>query len=263
MRSLWAALALFACGDVPKVPDAANLDAFQPDSPPMPLSCAAGEMVCNGSCANLMTSDLYCGNCNTQCSPTQGCLNGACVDKASRCTSIRIWNPSAGDGVYYNPNIGSHMYCDFTNGITYEGFGFGAFNTNYGSNWALMSSANLNDTNIRRAFVALYNQQGGLINLGPGFNSSNCCFKSSDAGAGQMLYIANSYVFPAKSGSNMYQCGGPYNDPRYRFWEGLNDVYSPLPMPDDYWTTHAASVAANCSDSTNPGIFMRRRFTLN
>ena len=200
MRSLWVAvgLGLFACGDVQKVPDAAIPDAYTPDSASM-LTCGAGEMVCNNTCANLMTSELYCGNCNTQCSPTQGCLNGTCVPANTSCMRVRELDPSAGDGAYINPNTNNAFYCDFTNSMTYDGFGFGGHNGSY-PGYTMMSSANFNDPQIQRAFIAVYNKQTGLANLQPGLSGGNCCFKAADTGAGQMLSRTPSAPIQARSG---------------------------------------------------------------
>jgi hypothetical protein len=268
MRSFVVAAALFicACGDVVKVPDAGTPDTYVPDSPTS-LSCGAGEMACNGSCANVMTSELYCGNCNTQCTPTFGCLNGACVPANTSCQRVRELEPSAPDGLYTSPNNGVTFYCDFTNNMTYESFSIAQYNVTY-PNHTFMTSAHFNDPAIQKAFVALYNAQGGLINISVGFNATNCCFKAADAPANQMLNLGASYIYPAKVGTDQSQCGGPYNDVRYRLYlqQPTPPEYSPLPMPDNWLATHPATIVMVCGDSTtggNPGIFMRRRTGLN
>jgi hypothetical protein len=266
MRSFVVAAALVACacGEVVKVPDAGTPDTYVPDSP-SGLMCSAGEMACNGSCANVMTSELYCGNCTTQCTPTQGCASGACVPANTTCMRVREVDAAAPDALYINPNNGNHFYCDFTNNMTYEAFGFGQFNVSY-TGYVLMTSAHFNDVAVQKAFVALYNQQGGLINIGVGFTMNNCCFKAADAAAGQMLLLAGHYMYPAKVGTDTSQCSGPYNDPRYRFYLAPINAFSPQPMPDDWFATHPATIAMMCADSTtggNPGVFMRRRSGLN
>src|SRR6185503_2981426 len=138
MRSFVVAVALLACacGDVLKIPDAAVIDARSPDAP-KEVSCGTGEMVCNGSCANLMTSELYCGNCTTQCSPTQGCLNGSCVPANTGCQRVKDLDPAATDGTFRNPNTGGIFYCDFTARKQYE-FGLGQHNVGY-AGYASMS----------------------------------------------------------------------------------------------------------------------------
>jgi hypothetical protein len=263
MRSLWLAVALCACGDVQKVPDAAIQDAYVPDSPGAPLTCATGEMNCNGTCANLLNSEQFCGSCTTSCSPTQGCLNGTCVPANTSCTRVKELDPEASDGAYRNPNTNNWFYCDFANSMTYEGFGFGQNTAGY-ANYVQMTLANFNDPAIQKAFVALYNAQTGLINLGTGWNSPNCCFKCADCAASQYLAFNSNYLYPARVDGPFQECGGPYNQLRYRFYDQNADEYSPLPMPADFFTTHVVGTNASCSDSfPMPSVFMRRRSGLN
>jgi hypothetical protein len=211
----------------------------------------------------VMSSELYCGNCMTQCTPTQGCLNGMCVPSNTTCQRVRELEPTAPEAVYTNPNNGNLFYCDFTNNMTYEQFGIGQYNVAY-PNFVYMTSAHFNDPMIQKAFIALYNAQGGLVNIAVGFNSSNCCFKAADGVAlTQTLHFAGNYIYPAKVGVDQSQCGGPYNDARYRFYQQIPNEYSPMPMPNDWFATHAATIQTNCSDGANPGVFMRRRNGLN
>jgi hypothetical protein len=185
MRSFVAAVAVLAgaCGEVVKAPDAATIDMFMPDSP-NPMMCGTGEMNCNGTCANVMTSELFCGNCTTQCSPTQGCLAGSCVPANTTCARVRELEPTAPDGLYRNPNTSVSFYCDFTNSMTYDAFAFGAFNIAYAGH-TLMSSADFNSAPVQKAFIALYNSQGGLINIGGAFSrGSDAAFQCPQYASG-------------------------------------------------------------------------------
>ncbi len=262
MRCLWWAIALAACGDVQKVPDAAVPDAYQPD-PPQEVTCGSGEMSCNGVCTNPMTDELYCGNCNTQCSPTQACVNATCVPANTSCSRVREIDPTAADGAYLNPNTGDAFYCDFTNNVTYDSFAMGAFNGSY-PGYTMMSSANFNDPLIQKAFIGIYNEQGGATNLMAGAQGGNCCFKAADTGAGQMLLIGGHHIYPARVDADVNVCGGPYTASRYRFFLAEEGPFSPFPMPADYFTTYPASVAARCSDSApQPAFFMKKHAGLN
>jgi hypothetical protein len=265
MRSFVVAVALLACacGDVVKVPDAHVIDAYSPDGPNN-VMCGSGEMSCNGTCANVMTSELYCGNCTTQCSPTQGCLAGSCVPANTSCQRVKDLDPMAANGLYRNPNNNAYFFCDFTNSMVYEAMGFGAHTTVY-AGWTLMSAADFNDPIIQKAFIALYNEQIGLNNLQSGFSTGNCCFKASDSPAGMYLALGGHYLYPARTTNPpTTNCGGPYSDAKMRFYEAEVGPYAPLPMPDDYFTTHMATNIAGCSDSSpQPGFFMRRRAGLN
>ena len=81
MRSLWwLAVAVIACGDIEKVPDAAVPDTYAPDSK-NELRRSGGETACMGGCANMMTDELNCGACGNQCSP---------------CARYRAWRIASG-----------------------------------------------------------------------------------------------------------------------------------------------------------------------
>lgn len=261
MRSLWVAvgLGLFACGDVQKVPDAAIPDAYTPDSPSM-LSCGAGEMVCNNTCANLMTSELYCGNCTTQCSPTQGCLNGTCVPANTSCMRVRELDPTAGNGVYRNPNTGVDFYCDFANTMTYDSLSMGIYTSGYGG-YTIITAAELQTAAAQAAWTALYNAQGGLITLQV-WTSTNCCF--SEPG-GNDFKFGDVLIYPANSngGAPITQCNQSpsYNTSPYILNRGA--TYMTTPIPDDFLTTNPPTSLAQCSDGSNPGMFWRKRNTLN
>ncbi len=217
--------------------------------------CEAGETVCNGAtCADTMTDELNCGACNAQCAPTQACKAGTCTPITS-CADVR--EISETDGIYTTPTNVT-FYCDFANNVQYSAFGLGAHNATY-TDYQLISSADLNQPGFQGAFVALWNRQGGLLNLAPGLSPGNCCLKSSDAGAGQMLVFNNNqYIYPAQAATNISVCGGPYNDTRYRIFLNVSGEYPPIPLSMSFFATHTASVAAFCSDGANPGIFARK-----
>lgn len=257
MRSLWWAIALAACGDVQKVPDAAVVDAYQPDSP-KEVTCGPGETVCNGVCANLMTDELYCGNCNTQCSPTQACVNSTCIPANTSCSRVREIDPNAPDGIYRNPNTGLEFFCDFTNGKTIDGLFMGQYNATY-NGYALVTYEQLTDPMYQAVFIALYNQQSGMP-LITQWMSTNCCFSTV---GGMEFFFGGSYLYPS-TGSG-YACsptpaytGGPWRV--YQFTKGT--VMNP-PLQDDFFTTNPVTQLDQCGDGANPGMFWRVRNSLN
>jgi hypothetical protein len=257
MRSwVLALLTLAACGDVNKAPpDAPPLDAYQPDSA---FSCGAGEMVCGGVCADVMTSSEHCGGCDTQCSPIELCTAGACAQPTT-CNQVRKLNPGVPNGTYPVGAPGK-FYCDFTNNMTYVTFGLGRHDMTY-TDFVLMASTDFNDPAIRAAFIGLYNAQGGIVNIDIGFNGDNCCFRPADAvgAAGDLLLGgAGHFVYPAHTASAAFQCGGPYTDPVYRMYINSSLEYSPVPLPANYFDTHVASVGTDCSGTMYPGVFMKR-----
>jgi hypothetical protein len=257
MRSFVVAVAVFACacGDVLKVPDAGPIDAFVPDSPPGP-TCQASEMLCGATCANLMSNDLYCGNCNTQCSPTQGCFNGSCVDKASKCASIRLWNPAAPDGVYFNPNTGTEMYCDFTNNMTYDEFKMARFDS-APTGLTVMRAGEFANAGFQKAFIGMYNELKG-VRAAYSFNPTNCCVTTI---AGLRLYVNGSVTFAGVAGAT--SCTFAYTQGLiYGFTANLG-LGIPATLPADFFTVNPPSEAANCADGANPAFYYKRHAGLN
>src|SRR4029078_8722485 len=124
MRSLVVAVLAMAsaCGQVNKAPDAGPPDMLVTDGPP---TCNQGEVLCNNTCANPMTSEEYCGNCTTRCNSLQACESGACVG-ADTCARVRDANPDAGDGMYAGPD-NVMFYCDFTETVQIDDFRLAAF----------------------------------------------------------------------------------------------------------------------------------------
>lgn len=254
MRCWVLAFALLGCGDVSLVPDAGPPDAYQPDSPAIPM-CAAGETVCNGAtCADTMSDELNCGGCNTQCAPTQSCEAGTCTP-ITTCKQVRGRDPQAIDGAYYTPS-NTLFYCDFTNNVDYQALALGNHTATY-PDYELMNAADLATPSVQQAFLAVFNAQGGLLNLEPGFTSSNCCMKVGDSGAGQVLALGGSIVFPAQVGANSFACG-QFNESRFRFYLSGFSEYQAMPMSPSFFSTRAPSVIAGCADDNNPGLFVRK-----
>ena len=247
MRSFGVALSLLlcACGDVLKVPDAAVIDAYVPDTVE-PLMCGGGEMVCNGACANVMSSELYCGNCSTQCSPTQGCLNGTCVPANTSCSRVKELDPAVADGAFRNPNNSTVFYCDFTARKQYE-FGIGQYNLGY-AGFSIMTFTTF-DAAVQKAFIGYYNLLGGFQTIST-FTSGLCCITQPN---NLELFFGANYMSLAQNGANA--CNIAYNG-IYQLMYRQESVYTP-PLPDDFFATHPVTEGAECGDMNNIGLFMK------
>ncbi len=62
--------------DVTDADDAADAPDVVTDTGP---TCAPAEAVCDGACANLLTSNTHCGRCGNPCSAPETCQNGSCA----------------------------------------------------------------------------------------------------------------------------------------------------------------------------------------
>ena len=249
MRSLVvAAIALAACGEVAGLHDAA-IDMYVSDagSP----ECLEGEMLCNNTCANVQTSSLYCGNCTTQCNALEGCLNGTCRRKNSTCADIRAFDPSATDGAYLNGNTGRGMYCDFTASTSYE-FGIAQYNSPP-AGFRLMRGTDFANAATQRAFIGLYNFEGGLRAL-VSFSGSTCCFAATPAG--DEITFGGSQTYPALDGN--FACSNWSTSNVYLICRSISlSGIIGLPMPDTYFSTYAPGEAAICTDNNNPAYVMK------
>lgn len=53
--------------------------AGAPGAGGVPVSCTADQVLCNGTCANLMADRNNCGQCGLACSTSYSCMQGACT----------------------------------------------------------------------------------------------------------------------------------------------------------------------------------------
>jgi hypothetical protein len=248
MRSVWLALGLAACGDVNVIPDAAVPDAYQHDAPNDPM-CMPGEMACSGLCADVMTSEQYCGNCGTSCAPNQGCISGTCMPRFTDCARVFASDPMSPSGVYTNPDNGQVFYCDMEAKAQYNNLSLTAWSATVPANYAMVRAADLTSAVGAKAFVALFNHVNGIPTLAA-FTIGNCCMKVA---AGTFLLLDANYILP-------YVCSSSMNG-TYRFTE--LGVQVPSPLPGDFFTTNVPSEAthASCSDNANPmWIWQKRTF---
>jgi hypothetical protein len=225
-------------------------------------SCGPGLEACGPDCVDLATNDDHCGECDMGCGLGMACAARACVGPVS-CAAIRAADPSAQDGEYtIDPGTGRRsVFCDMTHGgVTYERLGFGR-DRQAPDGYSQVSVADLTDPVIRRAFIYLFNAQGGAAaNLDVGFMTSNCCFRAADSGPDQVLHFGGLYLYPAAVGEDDVRCSpdGGYVDASYRFFFAEDGPYSPGELPDDFFTTRPATNATACDASGNPAFFFRR-----
>ena len=250
MRSLVVAvLAVAACGDVNKIPDAGPPDMFTSDGPP---TCGTGEMLCNNTCANPLTSEDYCGNCATRCNTLQACESGACVP-ADSCTRVREANPNAGDGLYSGPNSVT-FYCDFTDSAEYDQLAMGLYTSTF-AGYTLVEIADLQNVAFQKAFIALYNLQGSMPTLAT-WTSTNCCFTTT--GSNDVLFGA-SILYPAVGSTSQCNQAGGYTSGAYTLYKGTPNTALPPPLASDFFTTNPVTTSTQCSDGNGPGFFVKKR----
>jgi hypothetical protein len=209
------------------------------------------------------------------CGSGKGCDgSGACVALAGSGTAAAPYNvtppfskcsvyfstfPAAPDGIYtINPGSGAiNVYCDMVHGgITYANFGFGVYTGAY-AGWTQVGSADFSGTaEFPAAFAYLYDRNGGLVNLQPGFVSSNCCIIDT---------TENSY-FGIDGDVYMY----PYMGTAFSCNPATGYTQNPMQLaggspntneiPPSITAAQAGTVATStaCSIGANPAIFVQK-----
>lgn len=247
-------------------------------------ACTGGKTLCvpdggagdggpTAHCADLQTDNTDCGACFNACAGGAQCQNGKCVSSLlgsgtaqdpwhtatalADCKAYKTQFPTATSGVYtthpQTADIG--VYCDMTGaGLTYENFGMGQYSKTY-SGWTWVGGADFaNATQFDDAFAYLFTRNGGLVNIDPGFSSSNCCFLNSN-GTNQFGIAGGTYMYPGSGNSFSCNPTGGYTANVYPLY--LVNVPSVI---SSVTATQAGTVAyyASCTVAGNPGIFVKR-----
>lgn len=254
--SWWLAVALLGCGDENKIPDAGVPDAYQHDAPEVP-SCAPGETTCNASCADLMTSEQYCGDCDTRCAQNFACVAGSCVSANTSCARVREVDPQAPDGAYQNPNDGRWFYCDFAAGVTIDEIFVSPYTAAPAAGYEVAHAATFADPIFVKAFVAMYNQNGGH-RAKVSFQTTDCCMGPA---VGARYRFAGEKLYTATAPVGIF-CNQLISANTHVLFAPGGDAPEDAPLPADYFTTHPVTEGADCSDGGNAAWWFRRRNTL-
>jgi len=215
--------------------------------------CGTGEMVCDGVCANVMTSDVHCGNCTTECAPTQSCMAGSCVDRFVDCKAVRMANPAAPDGVYSNATTNTSFYCAYGVNTQYD-FRVNSYLTTP-SGYSVVRATDFNDVNFVRAFIGTYNIDAGFKAV-DAFTPSNCCMS---------LLAGTRYQFGAQIlftgiGTSSY-CNQAIA-PNTFITFGRNGANFGGTLPANYFATNPVTeVTGTCSDGNNAAFYVKRSTT--
>jgi Stigma-specific protein, Stig1 len=250
---LAAALAAAACGKVGAGAADAAIDAL-PDA----LSCSATQLACESGCADPMTDSKNCGACSNTCNSGETCAAGHCSDMVTTCAQIHSINGAAASG-FYTLLDGTQLYCDMTAVKGYTSLIMAQFDSNP-TGYTIVSASDLEDAGEGAAFIALYNQQGGLrLPTAFGVVNDNCCFKN-DTTTTNMLFLQATYAYPAVAGVKTCTPVGGYVTTNLYQLNLLPDTmpaFATPPLPANFFTLHPATSGAGCSVANNPAIFWK------
>ena len=258
VRLVWL-VALAACGKVATLADAPSHDTSSLGSGVDATVCTLAETMCGTSCVDEMTDNANCGACESPCGTNTACLTGHCVDSTESCAVIFGLDPTKPSGPYTHAADGHQFFCDMVHGPTqYEELAFGVYNVAH-TGYDFVNATDLADPVVQKAFVWLYNHQGGgLDNLPPQFTPGNCCIKESMV-AGQMLELDGSILFVATVGASEAQyCNQPTTAAQYDFYLAVNNVFPGNPMSSTFFTMYPPNDVQNCSDANNAAMFWKR-----
>jgi len=255
MKLHWTLLlfALAGCGKVQALADA-SLDSKLPDA----LTCSGVQTLCGNACADLQSSMTSCGACGISCqADRETCMAGHCVDFNTSCAAIKAGNPSAASGPYTLLN-NTTVFCDMEHSMTYTQLMFGQYNATH-AGYDMVSLADLQDPTLQKAFIYLFNRQGGGAQSLGAFTSPNCCFKAR-SGVNMTLEFGANYMYPATPNSTTSQCNqsGGYTLGSYGFLMEPSGVFTTATLASDFFTSHPATEVQLCTDGTNPAFFWKR-----
>jgi hypothetical protein len=255
MRVLaWSiAVGLFACGDVAVKVDGGKSDAPDPDA----LSCPATQLACGSSCIDPMTTAEHCGTCENACQTTGSmCMAGHCVDNITSCAQIHMLNSAAASG-FYTFIDGTQIFCDMVAVKGYEGPVIMALFNAPPTDYSIITAPDLQNAGTVAAFIALYNNGGGMKVLA-NFNSGNCCF-INDAATNTMLFLQGADVYPAAASAK--QCSTGYvTTTTYQFAmlpDTATPVYANVPLAATFFTTNAPTATVGCGVNNNPAVMWK------
>ena len=244
-----AALAA-GCGKVVKSERA--VDAPLQDA----LVCTAPANACGGACVDLTSSNAHCGDCETTCAVGAACMAGHCVDNIATCTQLHMVNDQQPSGLYTLID-GTQLYCDMPALVGHSSLVMAQWDAPP-TGYTIVSAADLQDASKQAAFIALYNNQGGLT-VPTTFMSSACCFKN-DATTSSMLDLQADYILPSLGGAA--QCGPPGGYVAAKVYQ-LEITPTTMPtivtiMASNFFATNGATASATqCSVNANPAVFWR------
>ena len=174
----------------------------------------------------------------------------------SSCQEYLTANPGSNDGLY-NIDIDSdgsdeEVYCDMTaGGYTIENAGFGDHEESY-SGWDMLQYGDYTAA-VAGAVAHFYTENGGLYNLNPGFNSSNCCIMSGSQNDTYYGFDGSDYMYPGDNDCDQ-NCNKTYNDSYMKLMRSGSSCFSTLTQSQ----VQNIDTSTRCSDNGNPAIFIKR-----
>ena len=178
------------------------------------------------------------------------------ISSITSCQEYLTANPGSSDGTY-NIDINSdgaeeEVYCDMTaGGYTIENAGFGDHEESY-SGWTMLEHGDYTSA-IAGAVSHFYNENGGLYNLNPGFNSSNCCIMSGSQNDTYYGFDGSDYMYPGNNDCGQ-NCNRTYNDSYMKLMRSGSSCFSTLTQSQIL----NINTSSRCSDRGNPAIFIKR-----
>lgn len=256
---------LAACGKI-NAPETKAVDAAL-DA----LSCSSTDQLCAGSCVDPSMDMNNCGGCGITCTTGESCMASHCVDQVTSCADILAINGSATTGTYTLAD-GSAIYCDMAgsggSAITYTGLAYGVAGSAsfYGSDYSIVSLADLEDASAQQGFIALFNQQGGAVEL-PDFDIADCCFKFTSVNDNERLTLGGNTIAPLNAANNAEACSATGEPPLmgfslYSFGSAAPVVFA-APLSTDFFDVYPPGATTTlCGDggsnASNPAWYWIR-----
>ncbi|HTQ03827.1 MAG TPA: fibrinogen-like YCDxxxxGGGW domain-containing protein [Polyangiaceae bacterium] len=209
-----------------------------------------------------------------QCDGSSNCT-GCETPLPKTCADVLHANAAAPDGLYRIDPTGGladdaiTAFCDMTDGaVSYEALGFGDWNTSY-DGYTMVTDTDLQNPLVLQALLWLYNVQGGMFNLEPGWVSTDCAFRTSDS---YIKVNTNVPVVPADHAQtvnqwhcNLYDQGGNnignYTDALMKFamFSPTNQTETPPVILNFFTSNPITLVATQGSTYPGPAFFFKKQ----
>lgn len=193
---------------------------------------------------------------SSNCTSCQTSLPATCAD-------ILRANSSATDGPYrIDPTGGDSAdaltaYCDMTDGgISYESLAFGQSGVSY-SGYTQVEDGEIQNPRAQQALLWLYDMQGGIINLNPGWQGSNCAYRTTS----YWIQAGGSYFVPGDlESTTVPHCDGPpYSEPLMKLALYTTQTVQTPPLTLDYFTTNPITLESAGSSDASPSFFFKKQ----
>lgn len=140
--------------------------------------------------------------------------------------------------------------------ISYEALAFGQQGVAYGG-YVQVEDAEIQNPRAQQALLWLYDMQGGITNLSPGWQGDNCAYRTTNS----WIQAGGSYIVPADLESlSGYHCDGPpYSEALMKLSLLSSAAVQTAPVFLDFFSSNALTMQAAAASNASPSFFFKKQ----